>query len=116
MDEVRRAHLVKVLTHRYANDRGRFLQDAGISKGRLSQLLQAGGVFGERAARSLERKLKLPHLSFDSALDDPAAWPEDIKQLARALATMTVEARRRAWAVVVALQAADDKPESPPRH
>ena len=116
MDTVRRLRLRQLLEGKYSNDRTRLLQDAGVSKGRLSQLLQAGGVFGERAARSLESKLKLPTLYFDTPLDDPSAWPEDVKQLARALVTMTDEARRRAWAVVVALQAADDKADTPSHH
>jgi len=108
MNIIRRQRLQGLITSRYKDERSDFLRDANISKGRLSQLLQAGGVFGERAARALEEKLKLPQLYFDFTEDDPNSWPDDVKSIASALATMPEPQRRRAWAVMLALQQADE--------
>ena len=113
MNNIRRQRLSGLLSTKYNSERGDFLRDAEITKGRLSQLLQAGGVFGERAARALEEKLKLPQFYLDFSENDPASWPDDVKSIASALATMPEQQRRCAWAVMVALQQADehDKPK-----
>lgn len=51
---------------RYRGDRGALLSDAGITKGRLSQLLDPNKPFGDNAARNLEEKLELPPGYFDT--------------------------------------------------
>lgn len=49
----------------YNGSQQAFADAADISKGRVSQLLGADAPFGERAARSLVRKLDLPERYFD---------------------------------------------------
>jgi transcriptional regulator with XRE-family HTH domain len=66
MDRLRRQKLRDLLATRYGGERRRFLEDSGISKGRLSQLLSGKHPFGEEAARNLEDKLRLEPGYFDS--------------------------------------------------
>lgn len=60
MDHVRKHRLAKLLGTRYNGDRAQLINESGLSKGRISQLLDPEQTFGERAARELERKLGLP--------------------------------------------------------
>lgn len=66
MDALRRSKLVDLLNDRFGGNRGRFLEESGITKGRLSQLLDPKLPFGETAARNLEQRLRLPDGYFDS--------------------------------------------------
>jgi hypothetical protein len=66
MHALRRRKLEDLLANRFKGDRGVFLKEAGISKGRLSQLLDPNLPFGDTAARNLEERLRLPDGYFDS--------------------------------------------------
>ena len=66
MDSLRRQKLRHLLETKYAGDRKAFLERSGLSKGRLSQLLDDKWPFMERAARNLEDRLGLPTGYFDS--------------------------------------------------
>jgi len=60
MKEIRRENLRKLLASpRFNGDREKFCQDAGITKGRLSQLLDDNQPFGDAAERNLIEKLNL---------------------------------------------------------
>lgn len=59
MDDHRKSRLAHLLATRYKGDRGALINESGLSKGRISQLLDPALPFGERAARELERKLGL---------------------------------------------------------
>jgi len=65
MDHVRKRRLADLIQGRYKGDRALLIRESGLSGGRISQLLDPKEVFGERAARSLERKLGLPERWFD---------------------------------------------------
>lgn len=65
MDRVRKARLAKLIASRYKGDRAQLITESGLSGGRISQLLDPKEVFGERAARNLERKLGLPERWLD---------------------------------------------------
>jgi SOS-response transcriptional repressor LexA len=65
MDATRRARLAKLLATRYKGDRAQLINDSGLSKGRISQLLEGSEPFGERAARGLEQRLNLPERWLD---------------------------------------------------
>ena len=49
----------------FKGDRGHFLKKSGLSKGRLSQLLDPNEPFGDVAARNLADRLELPPGYFD---------------------------------------------------
>lgn len=65
-DEQRRAALRRFLAEKLAGNRAALQQRLGLTKGRMTQLLEAPDQpYGERAARSHERKLRLPAGYFD---------------------------------------------------
>ncbi len=66
MHALRRQKLTLLLIDRFKGDRGAFLKEAGITKGRLSQLLDPEQPFGDVAARNLEQRLNLDPGFFDS--------------------------------------------------
>lgn len=66
MHALRKQKLSQLIAENYGDDRGKFLKAAGITKGRLSQLLDPDEPFGEVAARNLEERLQLPPGYFDS--------------------------------------------------
>lgn len=80
MDDTRREHLRRLIRDAFGNDRARFGRRVGLSKGRISQLLTAGEVFGERAAKNLVKKLGLAAGYFERPLppDTDAALADDI--------------------------------------
>lgn len=65
MDLTRKRRMARLIQTRYNGDRGPLINESGLSKGRISQLLDPEQTFGERAARELERKLGLPERWFD---------------------------------------------------
>lgn len=97
MDALRRQKLRHLLETRFGGDRGRFVQASGLTKGRLSQLLQDKYPFRDRAARGLEERLSLPPGYFDEMDQRTLAWatafdalPADAKdQWERLLAALT---------------------------
>lgn len=66
MHDLRRQRLRDLIDTRFRGDRGAFLSAAGLSKGRLSQLLDPNMPFGDNAARNLEERLELPAGYFDT--------------------------------------------------
>ena len=76
MRETRRAILQSLLSSpRYGGDRAAFCADAGITNGRLSQLLDPAQQFGDVAARNLCDKLGLPSGYFDGLPDMDSSQP-----------------------------------------
>ena len=74
MKNMRRKALVTLLNGKpFFGDRAAFCLAAGITKGRLSQLLNPDEPFGDRAAQALEEKLGLA----TGSLDKMAAAPEE---------------------------------------
>lgn len=66
MHALRRQKLRDLLNTRFSGDRGAFLKASGLTKGRLSQLLDPKQPFGDTAARKLEERLQLEPGYFDS--------------------------------------------------
>jgi hypothetical protein len=66
MQALRRYNLLQLLSTTFKGDRSAFLEQSGLTKGRLSQLLDKDEPFGDRAARNLEERLQLPPGYFDS--------------------------------------------------
>ena len=71
MHALRRHKLRLLLEDRFKGDRGEFLKVTGLTKGRLSQLLDPDQPFGDTAARNLEERLsgeplRLPPGYFDT--------------------------------------------------
>jgi SOS-response transcriptional repressor LexA len=60
MDSTRRLRLTQLIETRYNGERADLISASGLSKGRISQLLDPEAKFGERAARELEKRLGLP--------------------------------------------------------
>ena len=67
MDATRRSRLARLLATRYNGDRGQLIAASGLSKGRISQLLNPAMPFKENAARGLEDALGLPTGYLDAA-------------------------------------------------
>jgi hypothetical protein len=61
----------------YSGDRTKFIHKAGLTKGRISQLLDPGEAFGERAAKALAERLGLSDARwFDQgAISERGVWP-----------------------------------------
>lgn len=66
MHALRRHKLRSLLEHRFNGDRGKFLSESGLTKGRPSQLLDQNEPFGDVAARNLEQRLQLDPGYFDA--------------------------------------------------
>lgn len=95
MFALRRQKLRDLLNERFGGDRGQFLKAAGITKGRLSQLLDGDEPFGDVAARRLEDRLDLEPGYFDKMDARTVAFatqfealPEHLKQQWEQLAEM----------------------------
>lgn len=73
MDKHRKQRLQLLIETRFKGDRAAFGQDAGLTKGRVSQLLDLDEPFGERAAASLVSKLRLPDRWFDQGASNVSA-------------------------------------------
>lgn len=56
-DEIRREEFAKYLEREFEGDREKFIKASGLSKGRVSQLLDITSVFGERAAKGIEERM-----------------------------------------------------------
>ena len=69
MHSLRRQKLHSLLQSRFKGDRGAFLSESGLTKGRLSQLLDPDQPFGDVVARNLESRLHLEPGFFD-AMDE----------------------------------------------
>lgn len=81
MHSLRRSKLRFLLAERFSGDRGAFLKKSGLSKGRLSQLLDESLPFGDTAARNLEAKLSLPAGYFDTMDARTLAFALDFERL-----------------------------------
>ena len=66
MHALRRHKLARLIADVFNGDRGAFLTKTGLTKGRLSQLLDPSTPFGDVAARNLEDRLELPAGYFDA--------------------------------------------------
>ena len=66
MHALRRQKLQDLLTRRFKGERGAFLKASGLTKGRLTQLLDPNQPFGDVAARNLEQRLQLEPGYFDT--------------------------------------------------
>jgi SOS-response transcriptional repressor LexA len=75
MDSHRKARLQTLIATRFKGDRKAFGEAVGLSKGRVSQLLDEDEAFGERAAASLVAKLQLPDRWFDLGASNVVAAP-----------------------------------------
>lgn len=69
----RRERLRELIETRYSGNRKWFASASGLSESRIGQLLSPnyrnGTSFGEKAARAIEAKLRLPTNYFDQAVD-----------------------------------------------
>jgi hypothetical protein len=74
MHALRKQKLRDLLERVYKGERGRFLKESRLSKGRVTQLLDPKEPFGDVAARNLEGRLKLPVGYFDSMDARTVRW------------------------------------------
>lgn len=74
MHALRRSKLRHLLDVVFKGDRGAFLNKSGLSKGRLSQLLDPAEPFGDVAARNLAQRLELPEGYFDQMDAETLRW------------------------------------------
>lgn len=74
MHALRRSKLRHLLEVQFKGDRGAFLKKSGLTKGRLSQLLDPEEPFGDVAARNLAERLSLPPGYFDQMDAQTLQW------------------------------------------
>lgn len=74
MHALRRSKLRHLLDVGFKGDRGAFLKKSGLTKGRLSQLLDPNEPFGDVAARNLCDRLELPPGYFDTMDAQTVQW------------------------------------------
>jgi hypothetical protein len=74
MHALRRSKLRHLLEVEFKGDRGVFLKKSGLTKGRLSQLLDPKEPFGDVAARNLAERLELPPGYFDQMDAQTLKW------------------------------------------
>ena len=127
MKDTRRIRLVKLLASpRFNGDRAAFLAASGMTKGRLTQLLDESLPFGDVAAKNLCKKLELPDGWFD--IKERSNQSKDMNRRLDAieslLMAMPESSREKAYLDVVQLliqllpknqQKANDPPEPPAR-
>jgi hypothetical protein len=105
MQALRRHRLSQLLQGAFRGDRAALLRRSGLSKGRLSQLLDPAQPFGERAARQLEKRLRLEPGHLDSMSPDTVQWAVRFEAL-------SPEMRAR-WGQLVELLAPIEIPTDP---
>ena len=87
--ETRRANFRLVMKRRYENSQQKIAAVLGITKGRVSQLLDENEAFGEKVARSIEEKLGLPDGSLEAPIPGDDELPSGLSaDLAKRLAKM----------------------------
>lgn len=91
MHALRRSKLQHLLDNRYKGSREQFLKDSGLSKGRLSQLLDPDLPFGDVAARNLEERLNLDPGYFDALDAQTVAFAMQFDALPQHLKTQWLE-------------------------
>lgn len=74
MHSLRRYKLAHLIRTRFSGSRGAFLSESGLTKGRLSQLLDPSQPFGDVAARNLEERLHLEPGYFDAMDAQTVEW------------------------------------------
>ena len=74
MHTLRRSKLRHLLEVVFKGDRGALLKKSGLTKGRLSQLLDPNEPFGDVAARNLAERLELPPGYFDQMDRQTLEW------------------------------------------
>lgn len=75
-DATRRAEFIAYFTKNFQGDRQRFMDTTGLSKGRVTQYIDEGEPFGEKAAVNLEKRMGLqPGTIFLSLLKASALGP-----------------------------------------
>lgn len=79
MDAHRKARLAALLASRYKGERAGLIRESGLTKGRISQLLDPNQPFKEAAARSLEVRLELPERWFDAELVENTEPAPDVQ-------------------------------------
>lgn len=81
----RRERLRLLIDDRYEGDRKRFASVAGMSESRVGQLLSPnyrnGTSFGEKAARAIETKLRLPENYFDQPMQPIESQRSEVDDL-----------------------------------
>jgi hypothetical protein len=109
MHSLRRYKLRHLLEVDFKGDRGAFLNATGLSKGRLSQLLDPSEPFGDVAARNLEERLHLEPGYFDAMNASTVEWAVKFDSLPPEL--------KARWAQLVDMLSpglADSPPPPPP--
>lgn len=102
MHSLRRYKLRQLLESRFKGDRGAFLTESGITKGRLSQLLDENEPFGDVAARKMEERLQLEPGYFDSMDAQTVEWAVRFDTLPPGV--------KAKWLDLVKMLGADEKP------
>ena len=74
MHTLRRSKLRHLLDVKFKGDRSAFLRASGLTKGRLSQLLDPEQPFGDVAAKNLCQRLHLPAGYFDAMDAETLRW------------------------------------------
>ena len=87
--EGRRRLLREWIDSRYGGVQAAFIEDAGINQGELSGLLKTKS-FGEKRARSLEEKARMPRFYLDRPQHEVVAPEDDIRALRRQVESLTV--------------------------
>ena len=99
MHALRRHKLQELIKVRFGGDRRRFLEETGLTKGRLSQLLDPDTPFGDNAARNLESRLHLEPGYFDLMDAQTVSWAVQFDSLPQHL--------KDRWAALVEMLAAE---------
>ena len=94
IQEIRRINLARLIAEPpYNGDKKAFIAAAGITKGRLSQLLNGKEAFGDNAAKNLCVKLGLPDNYF-SFVSVPVVAKVPLEPEAKKEKQLTEEAKR----------------------
>jgi|GEM_PF-3517107 hypothetical protein len=87
--ERRRRLLREWIDSRYGGVQAAFIEDTGINQGELSGLLKTKS-FGEKRARSLEEKARMPPFYLDQTRDTQRAPEDEMRMLQRQVESLTV--------------------------
>lgn len=87
--EGRRRLLREWIDSRYGGVQAAFIEDTGVNQGELSGLLKTKS-FGEKRARSLEEKARMPRFYLDQPQHEVVAPEDDVRALRRQVESLTV--------------------------
>jgi DNA polymerase II large subunit len=109
IQSIRRARLAQLITEKYDGSQAKFIEETGENQGEVSALLKSKS-FGEKKARKLEIKCKLPSGWLDEEIVTLTAKDQRIAHALRIMQEMDEAQLDMAVKIIDTIAKPDDNP------